>query len=88
MARSRTVRDRLQRQVLELRDHVNLVDRALMENQDDADVMRSLAMCRAKLNGLLTDVTQTRFRFKRVGRKRVRPTPAPRWKSAAARFTE
>ncbi len=88
MARSKATRDRLQRQVLELRDRINLVDRALMEDQEDGQVMRNLAHCRASLNGLLTDITQSSFRFRKSGSRRLKPTQGPRWKVAAARFME
>ena len=88
MARSKATRERLHRQVLELRDRINLVDRALVEEQDNAQLLRNLAHCRATLNGLLTDVTQSSYRFRKSGKRRLKPTSGPRWKAAAARFQE
>jgi DNA-binding FrmR family transcriptional regulator len=60
-----TVRDknRLLNRVRRIRGQVDAIERALAEEQDCSDLLRTIAACRGAINGLMGEVIEGHIRY-------------------------
>ncbi len=60
-----TVRDkaRLLNRVRRIRGQVDAIERALEQEQDCSDLLRTIAACRGAINGLMGEVIEGHIRF-------------------------
>jgi len=76
-----TVRDKekLLNRVRRIRGQVDAIERALAEEQDCTDVLRTIAACRGAINGLMGEVIEGHIRYHVVD-----PDAKPMSRQAAA----
>ena len=76
-----TVRDKnkLLNRVRRIRGQVDAIERALAEEQDCSDLLRTIAACRGAINGLMGEVIEGHIRFHVVD-----PDSKPTTRQAAA----
>jgi len=60
-----TIRDKnkLLHRVRRIRGQVDAIERALQEEQDCSDLLRTIAACRGAMNGLMSEVIEGHIRF-------------------------
>ena len=60
-----TVRDKnkLLNRIRRIRGQVDAIERALAEEQDCSDLLRTIAACRGAINGLMGEVIEGHIRF-------------------------